>query len=152
MSTEGDSGSEFSRRLGMREGCRVLLLEPPANFQRKMEPLPDGAVFAARGAAAGEADLVLLFAPSHAVLLELFRQGARAMAPRGRLWALWPRLESGFFTDVTEERVRAVGLSHALVDDKLLAVDSLWGGLRFLHKERDRIKIPPSKDSWAPPA
>jgi hypothetical protein len=128
----------------------VLLLEAPANFQRKLEPLPDGGMFACRGA--GEADLVLLFAPSHSVLLELFRQGARAMAPRGRLWALWPRPESGFFTDVTEERVRAVGLSHALVDDKQLAVDSLWGGLRFLFRERDRIKIPPSKDSWAPPA
>jgi hypothetical protein len=149
MGSEADSGSELSRRLGARPGSRVLLLDAPVNFQRKMEPLPDTALFVGR--CAGEADLVLLFAPSHGVLLELFRQGARAMAPRGRLWALWPRPESGFFTDVTEERVRAVGLSHALVDDKLVAVDSLWGGLRFLHRERDRLKVPQSQDSWAAP-
>jgi hypothetical protein len=137
----------LSRRLGIHAGCRVLLLEPPLGFQRKLEPLPSGAGLATR--ILGQADVVVLFASSRAVLLELFHRAAHALAPRGRVWAMWPRKSSGFFTDLTEEQVRAVGLAHALVDDKLIAADEIWAGLRFVLKERDRLILPRSSESRA---
>ena len=141
--SESDQGTPLARKLGIRAGHRVLVLEPPLGFVRKLEPLPEGAGLATKPL--GQADTILLFAASRAVLLELFHKGAHAMAPRGRLWALWPRKSSGFFTDLNEEQVRAAGLSHALVDDKLLSVDDIWAGLRFVFKERDRLQLPRSE-------
>ena len=141
---EGEKGTLLARKLGIREGSRVLLLEPPLGFARKLEPLPEGAGLATR--VMGQADVIALFASSRAVLLELFHKGAHALAPRGKLWALWPRKSSGFFTDLTEEQVRAVGLAHALVDDKIIAADEIWAGLRFVFKERDRLLVPRASD------
>ncbi len=141
--SDSDKGTPLARKLGIRADYRVLVLEPPSGFVRKLEPLPEGADLATRPRGKGhQADVILLFASSRAVLLELFHKGAHAMAPRGRLWVLWPRKSSGFFTDLTEDTVRATGLAHALVDDKLLAVDDIWAGLRFVFKERDRIPLP----------
>ena len=138
--SESDQGTPLARKLGIRAGHRVLVLEPPLGFVRKLEPLPEGAGLATK--VKGQADTILMFAASRAVLLELFHKAAHAMAPRGRLWVLWPRKSSGFFTDLTEEQVRAAGLAHALVDDKLVAVDDIWAGLRFVFKERDRLQVP----------
>ena len=138
--SESDQGTPLARKLGIRAGHRVLVLEPPLGFVRKLEPLPEGAGLATRPK--GQADTILVFAASRAVLLELFHKGAHAMAPRGHLWVMWPRKSSGFFTDLTEEQVRAAGLAHALVDDKLLSMDEMWAGLRFIFKERDRLQIP----------
>ena len=138
--SESDQGTPLARKLGIRAGHRVLVLEPPLGFVRKLEPLPEGAGLATRPK--GQADTILVFAASRAVLLELFHKGAHAMAPRGHLWVMWPRKSSGFFTDLTEEQVRAAGLAHALVDDKLVSVDDIWAGLRFVFKERDRIPVP----------
>ena len=137
-----DQGTPLARKLGIRAGHRVVVLEPPLGFVRKLEPLPEGAGLATKVPGKGQADTILLFASSRAVLLELFHKGAHALAPRGRLWAFWPRKSSGFFTDLTEEQVRSAGLAHALVDDKLLSVDDIWAGLRFIFKERDRLPIP----------
>jgi hypothetical protein len=137
-------GSQLCRTLGVKAGHRVLVLEPPLGYLRKLQPLPEGAALNLK--AQGQADLIVLFAPSRAVLTELFHKAVRVMAPRGRVWALWPRRSSGFFTDLSEEAVRMVGLSHALTDDKELAVDEIWTGLRFVFKERDRLLVPRSQE------
>lgn len=141
MSEDEQSGATpLGRKLGIRAGTRVLLLEPPLGFQRKLEPLPEGATVGTRPF--GQSDLVVLFASSRVVLLELFHQAAHVLAPRGHLWALWPRKSSGFFTDLTEEQVRACGLSHGLTDDKIISADEIWAGLRFALRERDRLPLP----------
>jgi len=143
--SESDQGTPLARKLGIRAGHRVVVLEPPLGFVRKLEPLPEGAGLATKPLPRTQADTVLLFAASRAVLLELFHKGAHALAPRGHLWVLWPRKSSGFFTDLNEEQVRATGLAHALVDDKILSIDDVWAGLRFVFKERDRIQLPHSE-------
>jgi len=133
----------MAKKLGLREESRVLLLDPPLGFARKLEPLPKGAGVGTRPF--GQSDLIALFASSQAVLAELFAKAAQAMAPRGRIWAAWPRKSSGMFTDLNEELVRKAGLSHGLSDDKLISLDDTWAALRFEFKERPRLNRPSSK-------
>ncbi len=141
-----DAGSPaatpMARKLGIREDTRVLLLDPPVGFARKLEPLPPGAGVGTRPY--GQADLIALFASSQAVLAELFDKAAKAMAPRARIWACWPRKSSGVFTDLSEDAVRRAGLERGLSDDKLLALDDSWMALRFVFKERPRLQRPAS--------
>lgn len=140
MAEADDSSLPLGKRLGVREGTRVLLLDPPVGFARRLEPLPEGAGVGTRPF--GQADVVVLFASSRAVLVELFHKAAAALAPRGLLWVCWPRKSSGMFTDLSEEQVRAVGLAAGFTDDRITSLDETWAALRFVFKERPRRPLP----------
>lgn len=155
MSDEEDqaapAATPMARKLGVREGVRILLLEPPLGFSRKLEPLPSGVSLFTRSQGPGAADLIALFASTKTVLAELFQKASQAMAPRGRIWAVWPRKASGMFTDLSEDQVRAIGLSHGMSDDKILSLDDIWAALRFQFKERPRLNRPSSKPELQTP-
>ena len=132
----------ISRKLGIKDGRRVLLLDPPVGFARRLDPLPQGASVATK--AVSQMDVIVLFASSRAVLGELFPKAKLALAPRGCIWAAWPRKSSGFFTDLSEELVRSVGLGAGMTDDKILSLDEIWATLRFVEKDRARVPLPRS--------
>jgi hypothetical protein len=132
----------ISRKLGIKEGRRVLLMDPPVGFARRLDPLPPGASVATK--AVSPMDVVILFASSRAVLGELFPRAKHTLAPRGHIWAAWPRKSSGFFTDLSQELVRSVGLAAGMTDDKILSLDEIWAALRFVEKDRDRLPLPRS--------
>lgn len=138
------------QKLGIKEGRRVLLLDPPVGFARKLEPLPERVGVTTRIVSLN--DIILVFASSRAVLGELFHKARHVLAPRGALWVAWPRKSSGFFTDLDEAQVRAVGLAGGLTDNKIIAVDEIWSALRFVEKERDRLPLPHSSQISLPEA
>ena len=80
----------ISRKLGIKEGRRVLLLDPPVGFARRLDPLPQGASVVTK--VVSQMDVVVLFASSRAVLGELFPRAKHALAPRGCIWAAPYRL------------------------------------------------------------
>ncbi|HET9753639.1 MAG TPA: DUF3052 domain-containing protein [Myxococcales bacterium] len=137
------------QKLGIKEGRRVLVLDPPVGFVRRLDPLPEGVGVTTK--IVSLADVIVVFASSRAVLGELFPKAKHALAPRGSLWVAWPRKSSGFFTDLDEQLVRAVGLAGGLTDNKIIAVDEIWSALRFIEKERDRLPLPRGAEMPAPP-
>lgn len=130
----------LTRKLGIKEGRRVLLLDPPLGFAHKLDPLPEGVGVTTK--VVSMADVIVVFSSSRAVLGELFPKAKHALAPRGCLWAAWPRKSSGFFTDLTEELVRSVGLAAGLTDNKIISLDEIWSALRFVVKDRERLPLP----------
>ena len=143
MSAPGELTS-LTHKLGIKEGRRVLVLDPPVGFVRKLDPLPPGVGVTTK--IVSLADVIVLFASSRAVLGELFHKAKHVMAPRGALWVAWPRKSSGFFTDLDEPLVRAVGLANGLTDNKIIALDEIWSGLRFVEKDRERLPLPRSAE------
>jgi hypothetical protein len=137
-------------RLGIKEGRRVLLLDPPSGFARRLDPLPPGVGVTTKPVSL--ADVILLFSSSRAVLGELFHKAKHVLAPRGALWIAWPRKSSGFFTDLDETLVRAVGLSGGLTDNKIISLDEIWSALRFVVKESDRLPLPHQSEISLPEA
>src|SRR5437868_10534582 len=105
--------ARISARLGVQEGHRIWLMEAPVGFAHKLEPLPAGAGITTH-TPQGHADMIVLFALSRTALGEMFPRAAHHLAPRGCIWAVWPRKSSGMFTDLTEELVRAVGMASGL--------------------------------------
>jgi hypothetical protein len=55
------------------------------------------------------------------------------------------------FTDLSEDQVRAIGLSHGMSDDKILSLDDAWAALRFQFKERPRLNRPSSQPELQTP-
>ena len=59
------------------------------------------------------------------------------------LWISWPKQASKVTTDLDENVVRAIGLAHGLVDVKVIAVNPVWSGLKFVYRRADRPQPAP---------
>jgi len=136
MSTAGYSGTPLPRKLGIREGGRVVLVGAPDGFADVLGELPPGADLLAADAVG--VDVAVLFALDRATLQGGFAPLADALRPAGGLWVAWPKRSSGVETDLHENLVREHGLDAGLVDNKVCAIDETWSGLRFVRRLRDR--------------
>jgi hypothetical protein len=119
-------------------------------FARRLDPLPNGVGVTTRIVSLN--DVIVVFSSSRAVLGELIPKAKHAMAPRAALWVAWPRKSSGFFTDLDETLVRAVGLAAGLTDNKIIALDEIWSALRFVEKDRERLPLPRTSEISVPDA
>jgi hypothetical protein len=136
VSTAGYSGTPLPRKLGIREGCRLLLAGAPAGFAAALGDLPAGVELVER--AGGAIDVAILFAPDLATARRELDSLAAALQPAGGLWIAWPKRSSGVVSDLDENRIRELGLMAGLVDNKVCAIDSTWSALRFVWRLRDR--------------
>lgn len=136
MSTAGYSGTPLPRKLGLREGSRLLLSGEPDGFADTLGELPPGVELVA--AREGAVDVAILFALDASAVRFRFAELASALQPAGGLWVAWPKRSSGVATDLDENVVREIGLAGGLVDNKVCAIDPTWSGLRFVWRLRDR--------------
>ncbi len=123
------SGTPLPKKLGIREGSRVVLLGAPSGFDGWLAPLPPEASLGSRARA--DADVIVLFVRSRAELVKHFAAPAKSLRPGSGLWVAWPKKSSGIASDLDENIVRDVGLAAGLVDNKVCAIDATWSGLRL---------------------
>ncbi len=126
------AGAPLAKKLGVRTGRAVALLDAPEGFERKLEPLPPGVEI--RRGARGRAGLVLLFAASMRHLRKRFAAAERLLEHGGGVWIAWPKKASGISTDLGETAVRSFGLAAGFVDYKICAIDETWSGLLFTRR------------------
>jgi len=139
MATAGYSGTPLPKKLGIKPGAKVLLVEAPEGFERELEPLPEGTRLVRR-AQAGEFDVIVLFVDRAADLKRRLPGLARHLVPTGGLWVGYPKKSSGVATDLSFDDVQREGLDLGLVDNKICAIDEVWTGLRFVIRLKDRPK------------
>ena len=130
----GYSGTPLVKKLGIKPGTAVALVDAPDDFAATLGRLPDGASLDLAGP--GGSDLVIWFTMSLKDLQDRVGAMAEALQPRASLWIAWPKKASGVVTDVTQNDVRALGLATGLVDYKICAIDKTWSGLLFTHRKR----------------
>jgi hypothetical protein len=140
MSHEKDySGTPLWRKLGIREGVRVLCTRAPNAFDAELErlaPLPPGVECLHRGGR--DLDVVIAFFTRRAELTARFPALARAIAPDGRLWIAWPKKAAKLDTDLDFDTVQATGLGAGLVDNKSASITDAFQGVQFVVRVRDR--------------
>ncbi len=143
----GYSGTPLTAKLGIKVDHRVGVLNAPPGFVRSLRNLPDGVVLREtnrepkRPETTNQMDVMVYFTKSRLELVNEFPALARRLSPAGGLWIAWPKKASGVATDLTEDRIREIGLEAGLVDNKVCAVDETWSGLRFVIRLKDRPKI-----------
>jgi bifunctional DNA-binding transcriptional regulator/antitoxin component of YhaV-PrlF toxin-antitoxin module len=132
----GYSGTPLPKKLGIKAGSRVLLVNAPDGAKSWLEPLPEGAKLC--GSREKNLDVVLFFARQGTEVIKRFGALAKRLQPAGGLWVSWPRKAAGISSDLNENWIRAIGISHGLVDNKVCAVSEEWSGLRFVYRVKDR--------------
>ena len=130
------SGTPLPRKLGIKEGSRVAILDAPEEFVATLSPLPVGVEVITR--TSGHLDVVVVFATRQAALERRLDATVRALEPDGGLWLCWPKKASKVETDLTFDIVQRMGLEAGLVDNKSASIDDVYQGLRFVYRLKDR--------------
>jgi len=132
------SGTPLPKKLGIKEGARVFLVDPPDGFDRLLVPMPDGATLIAK--LAEPLDVGVLFVTEQAELIRWFDRMAAALDTAGRLWVAWPKKASKVATDIDFGFAQGIGLDAGLVDNKSASITDVFQGLQFVRRVKDRPK------------
>jgi hypothetical protein len=128
----GYSGTPLHKKLGIKEGHRLALVDAPPGWA--VPDLPDGV---ALGASAG-ADVIVAFHRTAAELAGRIEALGQAIFPDGAVWIAWPRRAGGHTSDISENGIRDVALPLGLVDTKVAAIDDDWSGLKLVWRRERR--------------
>ena len=130
------SGTPLPKKLGIREGARVLIEGAPEGFEDALGALPTGV--RRLGRAGTSMDVVLTFVTEERALRSRFPTLAAGLAPAGRLWVAWPKKASSVPSDLDFDTVQRNGLDAGLVDNKSASITDEFQGLQFVYRLRDR--------------
>ena len=133
----GYSGTPLVKKLGIKSGFNLAILDFPTEFSGALDLPPDVTIDSDSDE---PLDFVLLFVKSETDLKKNLSKYAARLKPTGMLWVLWPKKTSGVPTDLLFTNVQEIGLAAGLVDVKVCAVDDVWSGLKFVFRLRDRPK------------
>jgi hypothetical protein len=121
--------SALSKKLQLRAGHRVAVVNAPPGAEKKLKPLPDGATLTTAG---GPRDAVIAFAQDHAELRKVAPQAIRALKEDGLLWICYPKGTAKLKTDLNRDVLReTVKESYGLEGVSLVALDDTWSAMRF---------------------
>jgi hypothetical protein len=130
------SSTPLPKKLGIREGSRVLLISAPPDFPEALRPMPNGVSMLRRGSR--DLDVIVVFATAYDGLARRFPALVPSLTVDGRLWVAWPKKASKVATDLTFDRVQSLGLGAGLVDNKGASISTVFQGLQFVVRLKDR--------------
>ena len=132
----GYSNASLVKKLGIKPGFKIRLIDPPEHYFDLLEGLPiDTEFFEGPGSGI---DLIHYFT-QHASELEILLPALKTqIVSNGMIWVSWPKKASKLPTDLTENVIRSLALSSGLVDVKVCAVDAVWSGLKLVIRVKDR--------------
>jgi len=134
----GYSKKFLIQKLGIREGFKIIILNPPEDYNKTLGKLPKD-VFVAR-TLKGPLDFIHFFTTKRSELESKFPILKQELSQDGMLWVSWPKGSSKVGTDLNENVVREIGLKNGIVDVKVIAVDEIWSGLKFVRRLKDSRK------------
>lgn len=134
----GYSSTPLAKKLGIKEGSRIVLVNAPKNFASELGKLPDRAEVIK--CLTNSLDIILFFVLTERALARDFSKFAKKLAINGMIWIAWPKKSSGVKTDLAFNAVQRIGLDAGLVDVKICAIDDTWSGLKFVYRLKDRVK------------
>jgi hypothetical protein len=132
----GYSGTPLPKKLGIKDGFRVRLLDAPRQVRTELKTALASCEIAPDGKK--PVDWMMLFTESKEQLSEAFGHLSKQLGANGMLWVSWPKKSSGVVTDLDENVVRGIGLAAGLVDVKVCAVTEIWSALKFVRRVKDR--------------
>lgn len=122
--------SPLTRKLGIKPGHRLLIVNAPEGYREKLVPLPEGVkmYITAEG---GTFDFILLFVKSKADVDIHALHAVEALKPGGLLWLAYPKKTSGITTDVSRDEGWDTLKNAHYEGVSLIAIDETWSATRF---------------------
>jgi hypothetical protein len=123
----------LSRKLGIKEGSHILLLNQPEGYFEKIE-IPASSLNQIQPGSGQKADFIHLFTLEENQLIQQLERAIPLLSQKGALWISWKKGIKSFNREV----VRKIGLETDLVDVKVASFDEQWSALKFVYRLKDR--------------
>ncbi len=130
MAPVGYSGTPLIKKLGIKPGSIVLLINEPDNYFDLIETDISEQLCKKNEVP----DLIHLFVKNNKEFENEMKQ-LKAVCkknPNIVIWVSWYKKTSKIATDVTEDVIRNYALRNDLVDVKVCAVSDFWSGLKVV--------------------
>jgi len=130
MTAAGYSGTPLLKKLGIKPGHKLVLINQPGNYFELLEADVTDQLCNKNEVP----DLIHLFT----VTKKEFESEMKRLDPvieknkKIVIWVSWYKKSSGMATDITEDTIRNFALKNNLVDVKVCAVSDLWSGLKLV--------------------
>jgi hypothetical protein len=131
-SMDAYGGQVLSKKLGIKAGMKIALVNAPPGFTQLLEPIPERVQF--KDDFSEGSEMAIWFVRSQSDLVHAVHI-ASSLNTLSSLWLAWPKKTSGLPTDLTQQVVRETGLANAWVDYKICAIDQTWSGLLFARRK-----------------
>jgi hypothetical protein len=138
MNSAGYSGTPLAKKLGMKAGMLVVLVNAPAGFVDLLEELPEGVEVSAGETSTAPVDILHIFTNSRDDLFRSLDAGRHSIKQDGAIWVSWYKKAAKMPTEITEDVIREAALPLGLVDVKVCAVDEKWSGLKLVIRKENR--------------
>jgi len=135
--SEGYSKTPLARKLGLKEGFKIILYNPPDHYWELFSDVPEYIEVIEEIPEEG-LDFIHLFCTSLDELTGIAGKYKSGLKKNGLMWVSWPKGSSSITTDLKREPVREHLLDIGLVDIKVAAIDKDWSGLKFVYRKKDR--------------
>jgi hypothetical protein len=136
METTGYSGTPLAKKLGIKDGFHISLINAPDYYLNLFTDLPPDLYFERDCA---KIDLIHFFTKNKTEYEALLPSLKDRIKSNGIIWISWPKKASKIITDITEDIIRNYALKTGLVDIKVCAVDEIWSGLKLVIPVKDRL-------------
>lgn len=130
----GYSGTPLVKKLGIKEGFKILVVNRPDHYFDLFDNLPE----VKDGSEDETVDFIHFFTKEREELEEQLSVLKERVKRDGMIWVSWPKRASKIPTTVDENLVRSAALQIGLVDVKVCAVDEIWSGLKLVYRVKDR--------------
>jgi hypothetical protein len=130
----GYAGKPLPKKLGIKTGHKVCLLDAPRRIVRTLTP-PNAEVRISEDLRQPLVDIAVLFVDRVADLERRFTEIAARIHPSGGFWVAFPKKKRG--ADVTEEVVRRIALAAGMVDNKVCSMGE-FSGMRLVLRGENR--------------
>jgi hypothetical protein len=132
----GYSGTPLAKKLGIKPGFKVMLINEPARYFDLFTDMPmDMQII---NDESEKKDLVHFFTKQQQELFDLLPRLKAQITSNGIIWVSWPKKASKVMTDITEDTIRNYAICIGLVDIKVCAVDEVWSGLKLVIPVKNR--------------
>ena len=131
----GYAGTPLPKKLGIKSGHRVCLLNAPGSFARH---LGGDDVHIAHDLRQQLVDVVVLFVDRLADFERRVVDIAARLHPAGRFWVAWRKTRRG--SDITEDVVRRVAMACGLIDNKVSSIGD-WVTVRLVMRGENRDAV-----------
>ncbi len=138
--TTGHSDTPLWKKLGVKPGWRLALLDAPEELNSALKRIPSGVTVLRRPKA--PVDTLIAFVSTRVRLHRHLNKAPTLLAAHGGFWIAWPKQSSGIPSELDFTAVQQAGLDAGLVDNKKCAISDVWSGLRFVVRKEQREDWP----------
>lgn len=121
--------NSLAKKILLKSGYRLLVLNPPAGYLSELDPLPEGVEL--HTDPTGQYDLVQLFTQDRAELVQFLPGALQALKEESVFWVCYPKRSSGLKTDLTRDQGWGALHKSGFRTVALVSIDDTWTAARF---------------------